>query len=283
MIKSIAYFPNQCALNSRRVMEAVLDVFQARGIQTQENSFNSDAAVIWSVLWNGRMASNQRVFAHYRSQNKPVVILDVGALHREYTWKISVNHITAEGYYGHHDNLDPDRPRKLGVTLAERSGSRPEILIAAQHLRSEQLAGVDYEGWIAQTIQQIREHSSRPIIVRPHPRSGLNFAKLPTKVTVEPPRRIVNTYDSFDINYNFHAVVNYNSGPGIQAAIAGAPVIVDQTSLAHPVSTAIKDIESPLKIDRRPWLTEICHTEYTIEEIARGTWLSRIQPALETQ
>lgn len=109
-------------------MEAVLDVFQARGIETQENSMNSDAAVIWSVLWNGRMAGNQQVFAHYRNQNKPVVILDVGALHREITWKVSVNHITAQGFYGHHDNLDLDRPLRLGVSLAERSGSRPEIL-----------------------------------------------------------------------------------------------------------------------------------------------------------
>ena len=283
MIKNIAYFPNQCALNSRTVMEGVLDVFQASGIQTQENSWHSDAAVIWSVLWNGRMADNQRVYNHYRSQGKPVIILDVGALHREYTWKVSVNHITAEGYYGHRANLDQDRPRKLGVTLAERSGSRPEILIAAQHLRSEQLSGIDYEGWISQTVQQIREHSARSIIVRPHPRSGLDFSRLPAGVTVEPPRRIVNTYDSFDIDYNFHAVVNYNSGPGIQAVIAGAPVIVDQTSLAYPVGINIKDIESPPKIDRESWVVEICHTEYTIEEIKRGSWLSRIRPALENQ
>ncbi len=51
MINNIAYFPSQCAQNSRPVMSAVLDYLQARGIQTQENSMESDAAVIWSVLW----------------------------------------------------------------------------------------------------------------------------------------------------------------------------------------------------------------------------------------
>ena len=57
-------------------MSAVLDYLQARGIQTQENSMTADAAVIWSVLWAGRMAPNQAVYEHYRSQNKPVIVLE---------------------------------------------------------------------------------------------------------------------------------------------------------------------------------------------------------------
>ena len=77
MINNIAYFPSQCAQNSRPVMSAVLDYLQARGIQTQENSMESDAAVIWSVLWAGRMAPNQAVYQHYRSQGKPVVIIEI--------------------------------------------------------------------------------------------------------------------------------------------------------------------------------------------------------------
>ena len=62
-------------------MSAVLDYLQARGIQTQENPMTADAAVIWSVLWAGRMAPNQAVYEHYRSQGKPVVIIEIGAVH----------------------------------------------------------------------------------------------------------------------------------------------------------------------------------------------------------
>ena len=67
MINNIAYFPLQCAKNATPVMGAVLNSLQARGIQTQENSITSDAAVIWSVLWAGRMAANQGAYEHYRS------------------------------------------------------------------------------------------------------------------------------------------------------------------------------------------------------------------------
>ena len=93
MIKNVAYYPLQCAKNSQPVVSAVLDCLQARGIQTQENSMTSDAAIIWSVLWAGRMSANQAVYEHYRSQGRPVIIIEIGALYRGNTWKIAVNNI----------------------------------------------------------------------------------------------------------------------------------------------------------------------------------------------
>jgi hypothetical protein len=66
------------------------------------------------------------------------------------------------------------------------------------------------------------------------------------------------------MHWDFDAVINYNSGPGIQAAIAGVVPIVDQTSLAYGIE------------DREQWLIDICHTEYTVEEIESGIWVRRI-------
>ena len=83
------------------------------------------------------------------------------------------------------------------------------------------------------------------------------------------------------MHFDCHAVVNYNSGPGIQAAIAGVRPVVDMTSLAYPVGVGFADIEQPYETDRDLWLRQICHTEYTVEELQRGTWLTRIAPALE--
>jgi hypothetical protein len=83
------------------------------------------------------------------------------------------------------------------------------------------------------------------------------------------------------MHFDCHAVVNYNSGPGIQAAIAGTRPIVDSSSLAYPVGVGFDNIEQPYDIDRQLWLTQICHTEYTVDELKRGIWLHRITPALE--
>jgi hypothetical protein len=281
MIKNVAYYPLQCAKNSQPVMSAVLDCLQARGIQTQENSMTSDAAIIWSVLWAGRMAANQAVYEHYRSQGRPVIIIEIGALYRGNTWKIAVNNITADGYYGHVDNLEWDRPKKLRISLATQFASNPNIIVALQHDRSLQVTGLDMTGWLHSTLNILKNSTDRPITVRPHPRCKLALTNLPPGVTVEIPNKLPNTYDSYDMHYDCHALVNYNSGPGIQAAIAGVRPIVETTSLAYPVGVGFADIEQPYLKDRETWLAQICHTEYTIDELRRGTWLNRIAVALE--
>ena len=281
----MAYFPLQCAKNSSPVISAMLDSLRQAGVSTQENSWDADAVIIWSVLWAGRMAANQAVWSHYRSQGRPVVVIDVGALYRGETWKIAINTITADGYYGHTENLDYNRPRKLGISLALNFTRNPRIIVAAQHARSLQVVGlVSMEGWAVQQVERLREVTDRPIVVRPHPRSALYWAglvHLPADVIIEQPVKVANTYDSYNLAFDCHAIVNHNSGPGIQAALAGTRPIVDRSSLAHPVGIDLHNIEQSYTVDRDQWLVEICHTEYTLEEIKKGLWLQRLQPQLD--
>ena len=291
MINNIAYYPDQCALNSKPIMEAFLNSCRGAGITPVENSLDCDAVVIWSILWNGRMSKNKRIYEHYRSLKKPVVVIDAGALEREVTWKIAVNNITSEGYYGHTENLDYDRPNKLGMRL-QNNQLNDKILIAAQHKKSLQWEGMpSLEDWAVDLIHKIRKHSDRHIVVRYHPRCPffiptqrfkmLLMNKVIENCTLETPMQIESTYDAFNIDYNYHCVVNHCSGPGINGVIAGSNVIVDKKSLAYPIGIEFKDIENPPEKDRDKWFVEICHTEYTVEEIAEGRWLTRLKNALQ--
>ena len=279
MIKNIAYYPLQRALNGGPPMNAMLVALRTAGIEPQERGQDSDALLIWSALWSGRMAANEPIYRHYRSQGKPVIIIDIGALHRGTTWKVAVNNINATGYYGQLDNLDWDRPRKMNLRFGTPANTKSHIVIAAQHTQSEQLAGVDLTTWIHAQIQLIKHNTDRPIHIRPHPRCSLNTTSF-AGVRVESPSRVSNTYDSFDLALDCHAIVNYNSGPGIQAAIAGIRPVVDISSLAHPVGVRIADIEKPYVANRDLWLTQISHTEYTVPELEQGLWLKRIESAL---
>jgi len=261
-------------------MAAMLEYLRRQGIKTVENSYDCDAAIIWSVLWSGRMARNHEVWVRYRDANKPVIVADVGALYRGETWKIALNSIGAWGHYGHTENLDWDRPRKLGISLAINVSRNPRIVIAAQHARSLQVAGlVSIEGWIWSQVEQLRKVTDRPIVVRPHPRSPLDSGvriHLPPDVVIEQPQKVANTYDSYNLAFDCHALVNHNSGPGIQAALAGTRPIVHESSLAYPVSIRMQDIEKPYDVERDQWLVEICHTEYTLQEIQQGLWINRL-------
>jgi len=274
---TIGYFPKSVALNGKEVIEAFLSGARKHGLIPVENGMDCDYAVIWSVLWNGRLAANQRIYAHYKHHGKPVFVIDVGALKRGETWKIALNNINAEGYYGHLDHLDMDRPQKLGLELKTQTENNGAIVIAAQHRQSEQIRGVDIEQWVVKTFYDLREYTDRPIIIRPHPRCLVNMDRLPIEANVEKPTKVAGTYDSFDLTYNWHALINYNSGPGIQGAIAGCPVVVHETSLAHPISIELKKVETPTHLNRELWFTQIAHTEYTVDEIRTGVWYKRLE------
>ena len=262
-------------------MRAIIAGLQRHGVKVEDNSYSADAAIIWSVLWAGRMRQNKEVYQHYRSQGKPVFCVDVGALVRNHTWKIAVNHVTADGYYGHHDKIDTNRAARLGLRLGVQTDNTGIICIAGQHKDSLQMQDwPDVETWINDRINQLRQYTDRPIHVRPHPRSPINVGKIIEGVTIVAPRKIINTYDDFDMQYNYHAIVNHNSGPGIQAALAGCRPIVSASSLAAPVGHLIENIEQPYDIDRTEWLHSIAHTEWTVDELATGDWYTRLLPAL---
>ena len=118
------------------------------------------------------------------------------------------------------------------------------------------------------------KYTDRKIVVRPHPRNPFSV-NLPNTV-VEQPRQISGSYDDFDINYDYHCVVNYNSGPAVQAAINGTPVICNASSLAGEISGKFEEIETIQLPDRTDWFLKLCHTEWTTEEIIKGIPLQRL-------
>jgi hypothetical protein len=110
--------------------------------------------------------------------------------------------------------------------------------------------------------------------VRPHPRCPLNLTN--KRIIIDRPKKILNSYDDYNFDHNYHAVINYNTGPAIQAAIRGTPVICEPSGLAFPVSDTIKNIENIELKDRDDWLIDLSHKEWTVDEIANGIPQERI-------
>lgn len=262
------------ALNSVPVFNAFEQGVKSLGHDVVND--NEDISVIWSVLWNGRMANNHRVYKTAIANNKPVIIIEVGNLKRNVTWRICLNHINSLGFFGNLTDLDQNRPDTLKLKLHPyKNNRRPEILIATQHEKSLQWEEMPpMKSWVELTVKKIRQYSSRHIVVRPHPRSSFSL-NLPG-VKLELPKKVPNTYDDFDIDYNFHCVINHNSGPAVQAAIFGVPILCDSSSLAGELSMTWNDLEEPMLPDREDWFLKLCHTEWTLEEISQGIPLSRI-------
>jgi hypothetical protein len=259
------------ALNSPPVFNAFEQGLESLGHKSVKNGEN--VSVIWSVLWSGRMANNQQIY----NSNRPVIIIEVGNLKRGTSWRICLNNINGSGEFANNLDLDPKRPEKLGIKLSpEKQQRRPEILIATQHQQSLQWQGQPpMATWVEETVAKIRKYTDRKIVVRTHPRSPISV-KIPG-VEIEVPKKILGSYDDFDIDYNYHCVINHNSGPAVQAAINGVPIICDTTSLAGEISEKMENIENPSLPDRQDWFLRLCHTEWTVEEIRAGIPLKRLE------
>jgi hypothetical protein len=282
MIK-FKFYKSSAALNSVPIFTALEKSVVKLGNTCVEQ--NEDVAVIWSVLWNGRMRANQQIYEHRKKANKITMIVEVGNLARNITWRISLDHVNKLGYFGNQNNLDQSRPSKLKLDLdPPKKSLNPAILIACQHEKSLQWQGLPTtDAWVEDLVKQIRLYSNRPIIIRSHPRSRVRQSITDPKVKYQIPRFISNSYDDFDVSYDYHCVVNHNSGPGIQAAIYGTPIICDSSSLAFPVSDKISNIENLSLKDRETWLVELSHTEWTVEEIDQGIPLARLLPEIKNR
>ena len=285
MKKKFSLWTNYGAKNSKPVFDAFANSLVAAGHNVVWNDPVSDVDVIWSVLWNGRMAQNQSIWERNLAQSKPTLVLEVGGIKRGETWKVGLNGINRDAYFGPSNN-DDSRVRLLGIEAQPWSKDGEYILICGQHDKSLQWKNMPrMSNWFLQTYDEIRKYTNRPIIFRPHPRCRLPYIEAGLKyVYRQEPKYIDGSYDDFDMGFdNVFATISYSSNPGIHSVISGVPAFVGTSSIAYPVANDIDflhDIESPCMPDRQQWLNDYAWTEYTVEEISNGLPLKRLTSKL---
>jgi len=275
------------ALNSKDIFRAFSNSIIRNGwsISNSNDYGDSDVHVIWSVLFHGRMARNKDIWSYCVSNNRPVIVLEVGGIKRGKTWKVGINGINRDAYFGD-TGQDASRAKALGIKLQPWRKNGKYILVCGQHDKSLQWHDMPrMSNWFLNTYDEIRKHTDRPIVFRPHPRCRLEHIERGLRyVERQEPRHIHGTYDDFDMGFdNVWATISHSSNPGVHSCINGVPAFVSPSSLAYDVGNDIDffhDIEDPLMPDRTQWLNDYAHTEYTVEEIELGLPLKRLTNSL---
>ena len=262
----IAHFPSNLPGNAHLVYPQLLDAIRTTD-NLVENKMDADVALIWSVLWHGKMQRNKAVWDHYRAQNKPVIVIEVGGLIRNTTWKLGINGINRDADFALKNYMPDDRLKKFGIVLQPWRSKGDYILICGQHTASQQWSDMpDIDTYYKQTVDQIRKHTDLPIVIRSHPRckETVQFEG----VTWNMPKQLENTYDDFDLPSmleNAKFTISHSSNAGIHSAIAGVPTVVSEHSLAYDVGSKIGTWQS--KPYRHIWLKRLCYTEWFADEI----------------
>ena len=285
----ISCFTNYGPLNSKPVFQAFLNSVKNAGDNVLENTDdgNCDVAVIWSVLWQGRMAKYRNIWQTYRDKNKPVVVLEVGGIKRNETWKIGINGINREADFAN-QNVDGERWKKFNIELQPWKQTGDKIIICGQHSNSHQWRNnPPMTTWFDQQITQIRKHTDKPIVIRPHPRNGVSLnAKKYQNVKIVTPQRDRRTYDDTDLAERLKsawAVVSHSSNPAMTAVFSGIPVYVSEASLSYDVgNVSYENINHPNMPDRQQWANKLAYTEWWTDEIEQGLPWARIKKRLES-
>ena len=282
----ISHFPDNLPGNAKEVYPQLVNAIQQTDTLV-ENDMDADAALIWSVLWFGKMGANKAVWDHYRARNKPVIVIEVGGLIRNETWKLGINGINRDADFAVDAYMPGDRVKKFGIVLQPWKQDGEYVLICGQHGHSEQWRSMpDMDTYYRNTIAEIRRVTDKPIVVRSHPRyrESLHWAcdmqwYKEQGVTWNIPKHVQQTYDSFDLEHmlkHTHFTVSHSSNAGITSIIHGVPAVVSESSLAWDVSTKMDSWLS--KPDRHNWLNRMTYTEWFADEI--GVQWNRIRAKL---
>jgi hypothetical protein len=172
----IAVFPENGSINSRPVFAAFIEHLRAKGEKISINKDEDcDVAVIWSVLWSGRMSANRKIWNNFQERKKPVVVMEVGGLKRNSTWKMGINGINRDADFAN-QKYDDKRWPLFNIEMKPWRSQGKYILLCCQNTESLQWQGMPTAAqWTEQKIKEIRKYTQRQIIIRPHPRNYFEF------------------------------------------------------------------------------------------------------------
>ena len=282
----IEAWPMYGPLNSTDIFAKFIKSMQATGDHVCiDRETDGDVAVIWSVLWQGRMRKYKQIWERYRQANKPVIVIEVGGIRRNKSFKIAINGVNRRADFANQD-VDNTRWPLFNHVFKPWKQTGNNILILGQHDASEQWNGMPGMNiWFEQQINEIRKHTDRPIQVRPHPRNPISLdLKKYKNVSLTRPIMDNNTID--DTNFkdtlkDVWAVINHSSNPAIEAVINGIPVFVSKDSLCHDVGNhSLDNINNPKMPDRQQWANKLSYTEWFEDEIEKGLPWHRIKNRL---
>jgi hypothetical protein len=161
------------------------------------------------------------------------------------------------------------------------------VLICMQRDGGFAMKELDPVEWLNRKIRQIRQHTQRQIIIRPHPGDYRpdDFHKWNKRQNNEITSIMVANPETTQLTDNLngaHAAVFFNSSASVAAVCAGVPVFVDdQSCVAWTVANQdISQIESPAVFAREQWLYDLSAAHWSDADAQAGRIWQKFRPYL---
>lgn len=269
----------------KNFVKGVAAVGDAAILQSERTMIDCDVAFIqgWVHQQSGNsphLQVRKQVIEHQKKTGRHVLVADsnlfnyIDANERKTYTRYSLDGVfpTTGNYF--RLNPDPARWKKIsdttGIVLKEWRETGNHILICTQRNGGWSMGGLDVPAWLERTVKEIKKYTDRPILVRGHPGDKYHRQYIDSQKY----RLSTNKYIWQDFK-GAHAVITYNSSPGVAAAIEGIPVFVTdpnpRMSQAYDVANFnLTQIENPQMPDRQKWVESLAMSHWSSNEIASG-------------
>lgn len=230
-----------------------------------------------------------RIIQWFQNNRVPLMFVDSNILHyarSEHEWhRYSLNTVYPDTGVYFFDQLDNNKWNRYsqwhGVQLQPYRQQGDHILILCQRPHGWNMAGTVQNDWLDQTIQKIRQHSQRPIVVRLHPGDGTKQHQI-ARLNQQYRGSILvsNKSNIREDLVNCWCAVGFNSTPNVVAAIEGVPVYVEDPVRSWAADVAFRDlslIENPPLPDRQTWINKIANIHWSNQEVRAGDLWSAVR------
>jgi hypothetical protein len=154
-----------------------------------------------------------------------------------------------------------DRWEALNISLpgSQRRGRR--IIVAAPDEKPCRFYGIDQQHWIQSTVDTLKKHTDRPIVVRHR------AARRIDRVQTDPLHMV--------LRQDVHALVTFNSNAAVESILSGVPAFVmAPTHAAAPVGNRdLGQIEDPYWPDAdklHAWACHLAWGQFHVRELRNG-------------
>lgn len=230
----------------------------------------------------------KKIIDQLRARKIPSIFVDSNILHYarpEHEWhRYSIGTVYPDSGTYFFGDLDLGRWSQFSdwhsAPLRPWRTTGDHVLILCQRPKGFNMF-LDQDTWLEKTVDKIRKHTQRPIMIRMHPGDGTRFKQI---------EKIQKRYGSTvsisehanirDALVNCWCTVGINSTPNVVAAIEGIPGYVEDTRRSWAADVAFTDlaqIENPPLPDRTEWIHKIANIHWSNQQVTSGQLWSSIK------
>ena len=254
-----------------------------------------------------RVSDHHQTKMNLQKQAKRVIYIETPLLGRvidnknNYSYyRIGIDgYLNDQGTFYLDNQLDPDRIDQLYKSNLVKKfpgwkdHTQGTILVLCQLPGDSSLRGQKMSEWLIDTIQTIRSHSDRPIVIRLHPamspKGRGEFVAEINDLLFKNYSNLIWSNGSKPLNDELAAAgicVTYTSGGAIDAVLDGVPVVaMDRGNFAWPISShSINELDCPLCVSDEEvdtWAMKLANCQWNCEEMHSGKVWSHLQQIIQ--